>query len=71
MVGTVYDDLLTQLRHIPLGQFRVIIFLIRITFNYLWASVVLKVNYFHLPIHLANELLLVFQCENLFVYQTT
>ena len=39
-----------------MGQLRANIFLIRITSTYFWASEVLKVNYFYLPIHLANEL---------------
>ena len=55
MVGMFHDDLLAQWRHIPMCQFRTNIFLIRTTSNYLWARV-LKVNYFHLPIHVANEL---------------
>ena len=42
MVGTIHDDLLTQLRHIPMGQFRANIFLIQTTSNYLWASEVFK-----------------------------
>ena len=42
MVGTIHDDLLTQWRHIPMGQFRANIFLIRTTSNYLWASEVFK-----------------------------
>ena len=42
MVVTIHDDLLTQCRHIPMGQFRTNIFLIPPTSNYLWASEVFK-----------------------------
>ena len=42
MVETIHDDLLTQWRHIPMGQFCPNIFLIWTTYvhtsNYLWAS---------------------------------
>ena len=41
-VGTIHNDLLTQWRHIPMGQFCANILLIRITSNYLWASEVFK-----------------------------
>ena len=54
MVVMIREDLLTQWRHIPMGQFHTNIFLIPFTSNYLCASEVfknqiLKVNYFHLP----------------------
>ena len=42
MVGMIHDDLLTQWRHIPMGQFSANIFLIQTTSNYLWASEVFK-----------------------------
>ena len=42
MVVTIHDNLLTQQRHIPMGQFRANIFLIPTTSNYLWASKVFK-----------------------------
>ena len=42
MVGTIHDDLLTQWRHIPMGQFRANIFLTVTTSNYLSASEVFK-----------------------------
>ena len=48
MIGTIHNDLLTQLRHIPIGKFHTNIFLIQTTSNYLWASEVrvVKVDYF-------------------------
>ena len=42
MVRTIHNDLLTQWRHIPNCQFHTNTFLIWTTFNYLWASEVLK-----------------------------
>ena len=42
MVEMIHDNLLTQWRHILMGQFRTNIFLIPITYNCLWASEVFK-----------------------------
>ena len=42
MVGTNYDKVLTQWRHMPMGQFRGNIFLMQITSTYFWASEVFK-----------------------------
>ena len=42
MVGTNHDKVLTQWRHMPLGQFCANIFLIQITSTYFWASEVFK-----------------------------
>jgi hypothetical protein len=42
MVGTNHDKVLTQWRHMPMGQFCANIFLIRITSTYFWASEVFK-----------------------------
>ena len=42
MVGTNHDKVLTQWRHMPMGQFHANIFLIRITSTYFWASEVFK-----------------------------
>ena len=38
MVVMIHNNLLTQSRHIPIGQFLAYIFLIQTTLNYLWAS---------------------------------
>ena len=38
MVVMIHNNLLTQSRHIPMGQFLAYIFLIQTTLNYLWAS---------------------------------
>ena len=48
MVGTIHNKVLTQWRHMPMGQFHANIFLIRVTSTYFWASEVgtLKVVYF-------------------------
>ena len=48
MVGTNHNKVLTLWRHMPMGQFRVNIFLIQLTSTYFWASEVgvLKVDYF-------------------------
>ena len=48
MVGTNRHKVLTLRRHMPMGQFRANIFLIRLTSTYFWASEVgvLKVDYF-------------------------
>ena len=73
MVETNHNELLTQCRHIPMGQFGANIFLIRTTSNYLWTSEVFKNQSFksqlfsssHSPKQLMNyEILVVFQCEN-------
>ena len=56
MVGMIRDDLLTQWRHIPIGQFRANIFWYKLLPTNYGPQKFLKVNYFHLPIHLANEL---------------
>ena len=62
MVRTNHNKDLILWRHMPMGQFHAHIFSIPLTSNYFWASEVfknegvLKVNYFHSPIHLANEL---------------
>ena len=42
MVGTNHVKVLTQWRHMPMGQFCANIFVIRITFTYFWASEVFK-----------------------------
>ena len=42
MVGTNHDKVLTLWRHMPMGQFRANIFLIRLTSTYFWASEVFK-----------------------------
>ena len=42
MVGTNHNKVLTQWRHMPMGQFRANIFLIPITSTYFWASEVFK-----------------------------
>ena len=42
MVVTNHNKVLTQWRHMPMGQFRANIFLIRITSTYFWASEVFK-----------------------------
>ena len=42
MVGTNHNKVLTQWRHMPMGQFWANIFLIRITSTYFWASEVFK-----------------------------
>ena len=42
MVGTNHNKVLTQWRHMPMGQFCANIFLIRITSTYFWASEVFK-----------------------------
>ena len=42
MVGTNHNKVLTQWRHMPMGQFRANIFLIQITSTYFWASEVFK-----------------------------
>ena len=42
MVGMNHNKVLTQWRHMPMGQFRANIFLIQITSTYFWASEVLK-----------------------------
>ena len=42
MVGTNHDKVLTQWRHMPMGQFHANIFLIQITSTYFWASEVFK-----------------------------
>ena len=42
MVGTNHDKVLTQWKHMPMGQFRANISLIRITSNYFWALEVFK-----------------------------
>ena len=46
MVGTNHDKVLTQWRHMPMGQFRANIFLMRITSTYFWASEVFKNQHF-------------------------
>ena len=55
MVGTIHDDLLTQWRHIPMGQFRANISLIRTTSNYLWASEVSKNQGFEIQLFLFSH----------------
>ena len=42
MVGMNHNKVLTQWRHMPMGQFRANIFLIQITSTYFWASEVFK-----------------------------
>ena len=42
MVGTNHDEVLTQRRHMAMGQFCANIFLIRITSTYFWTSEVFK-----------------------------
>ena len=42
MVGTNHDKVLTLCRHMPMGQFRANIFLIRLTSTYFWASEVFR-----------------------------
>ena len=42
MIVTIHNYLLTQWKHIPMGQFGANIFLIWTTSNYLWASEVFK-----------------------------
>ena len=57
MVVVIHNDLLIQWRHIPMCQFSFCsnIVLISITLNYFAKIRVLKVIYFHLPIHPINE----------------
>ena len=61
MVGTNHNKVLTQRRHMPMGQFRANIFLIQTTSTYFWASEVFKKSFksqlfssSHSPV--ANEL---------------
>ena len=42
MVGTNHVKVLTQCRHMPMGQFRANIFLIKVTSTYFWTSEVFK-----------------------------
>ena len=56
-VMAIYDDLWTQWRPIQMSEFRANIFLIRTTYGPQKFPKIrfLKVNFFHLPMHLTNE----------------
>ena len=70
-VMKIYDDLLTQWRHIPMDQFSDNIFWYQLLpTTYFWAS---EVFIFIFPFTwlLNNEILVIFQCKNQFLYLNT